>query len=120
MAVAEWPSEDQPSTPAQAESMSPSPEVELRNGNADHFEPTVGEHVRLGQFLSMLERADEKTLRSTCADLGRLALLTYPAMIRGLAWQAAENLSGKFGNTDNREALAAKLLAQLRSSKPDS
>lgn len=120
MAVADRPSEDGWSPLPDPTGVGPCPlEAEQRNGNPDHFAPTVGEHVRLGQFLSALERADEKTLRAMCGDLARLALMTYPAMIRGLAWQAAENLSGRFSEAQTREDLAARLIERIQSGKPE-
>ena len=84
------------------------------------FEPTVGEHLRLGQFLREIEKADEAGLRDLCRRLAHMALLVYPATIRGLAWEAAENLSGKPWGEERGEALLQELLGKVKgASNPD-
>ena len=84
------------------------------------FEPTVGEHIRLGQFLRDIEKADEAGLRDLCRRLAHMALLVYPATIRGLAWEAAENLSGRPWGEERGEALLQELLGKVKgASNPD-
>lgn len=78
------------------------------------FEPTVGEHLRLGQFLRDTEKADEAGLRDLCRRLAHMALLVYPATIRGLAWEAAENLSGKPWAEERGEVLLRELLGNVK------
>ncbi len=87
---------------------------------SSRFEPTVGEHLRLGQFLRDIEKADEAGLRDLCRRLAHMALLVYPATIRGLAWEAAENLSGKPWGEERGEALLQELLGKVKgASNPD-
>lgn len=59
------------------------------------MEPTVGEELRLGEFLRMLERASIEELQAMCRLLARQALVVYPSAIRYLAREAAQNLSGR-------------------------
>lgn len=78
------------------------------------YEPTVGEHLRLGQFLQGMEKASEQDLRVICAQLAKLALLVYPATIRGLAHEAAENLSGHAWGAERMESLAEDLIQAIK------
>lgn len=59
------------------------------------LEPTVGEQLRLGEFLKGLERANEGELRELCRHMAQQVLVVYPAAIRFLVREAAKNPSGQ-------------------------
>lgn len=66
------------------------PEAIQDNG----FEPTVGEELRLAQFLNGLDRANESELREISKAMARQILVVYPSAMRWLAREAAQNLQG--------------------------
>lgn len=61
----------------------------------DGLQPTVGEHLRLGRFLKLLEEADEKQLREICRAMAEQVLIVYPSAMRFMAREAARNLQGE-------------------------
>lgn len=67
--------------------------------------------MRYRQFLQGLEKAGDSDLRELVPLMARQLLVVYPAAMRWLARQAAENLSGR-GSFD-AEALAAVVLRDL-------
>lgn len=85
-----------------------------RSRVAGRFEPTVGEHLRLGQFVAAIEKASPDQLRDLCKRLAQQALLVYPAMLRGLAWEAAENLAAKPWGEERSEELVAELVSKVK------
>jgi len=58
------------------------------------YEPTVGERIRLGQCMKAIDQLGPEELRDLAKRLAQMALMVYPAMIRGLAREAAQNLAG--------------------------
>jgi hypothetical protein len=74
-------------------------------GQDGGFEPTVGEQIRLGQFINALERANEDELRTIAKTLAQQVLVTYPAAIRYLAKEAAANLAGHAWSKESSERL---------------
>lgn len=58
------------------------------------IEPTIGEELRLAEFLKGVDRASEADLRALMPSLARQLLVVYPATMRWLARSAAENLAG--------------------------
>lgn len=79
------------------------------------LEPTVGEQLRLGEFLKTLERAGEPELRELCRAMARQVLLVYPAAMRYLAREAARNLSGQPWS----EEASSKLVEALTASQSE-
>ena len=67
------------------------PERERDNG----LEPTVGDQLRLREFLLGLDKASEAELRELCGMMARQVMLVYPAAVRFLAREAARNLQGE-------------------------
>lgn len=82
------------------------------SGCDHHIEATVGEQLRLGQFLSSLDGMKEEELRELCRMMAQQVLVTYPAAIRYLAHEAARNLSGKAWSTENSEKMVELLLSE--------
>jgi hypothetical protein len=82
------------------------PEREQDSG----LEPTVGEHLRLAQFLQGLERANEAELREIARKMAEQVLVVYPAALRFLSREAARNLAGQPWSAESSE----KLLKALR------
>ena len=56
------------------------------------LEPSVGEHLRLAEFLKGIDELTLEELREVTALLAKQALLMQPAAIRWLAKEAARNL----------------------------
>lgn len=73
------------------------------------LEPTVGEQLRLGEFLKRLEQIDEKELRELCRQMAHQVLVVYPSAMRYLAREAARNLSGQPWSTEASETLLKAL-----------
>lgn len=82
------------------------PEREKDSG----LEATVGDHVRLGQFINALDRASEEQLRDIAKTLARQVFLVHPAAMRYLAREAAANLAG----APWKEEVGERLLAALK------
>lgn len=61
------------------------------------LEPTVGEQLRLGEFLKLLDKASEDDLRTICRRMAEQVLVVYPAAIRYLARESAKNLGASPG-----------------------
>lgn len=78
-------------------------------GKDNGLEATVGDHVRLGQFVNMLDRASESELREIAKTMARQVFLVHPAAMRYLAREAAANLSGAPWREDVGERLIAAL-----------
>lgn len=85
-----------------------------RSKAAGRFEPTVGEHLRLGQFVAAIDRAELGELRDLAKRLAQMSLLVYPAMLRGLAHEAAENLMGRPWAESRGEELVAELTGRVK------
>lgn len=98
----------------------PDCEAKDKDSTPSRFEPTVGEHLRLGQFLRVIEQADERALRVMCGELARLALLVYPSTIRGLVWQSAEDLKNQMNGDQRSQDMAREVLQKLQSGGADS
>jgi len=81
---------------------------------AGRFEPTVGDHLRLGQFVAAIDQASPDQLRDLCRRLAQQSLLVYPAMLRGLAQEAAENLASKPWGQERSDELVAELTGRAR------
>jgi len=59
------------------------------------IEPTVGEHLRLAEFLRKIEKLDRDELLEITKLLAKQALVSHPSVIRYLAHEAARNLGEK-------------------------
>lgn len=69
------------------------------------LEPTVGEQLRLGAFLKALEKASEADLREICKQMAQQVLVVYPAAIRFLVREAANNPPGRLWSKEASETL---------------
>jgi hypothetical protein len=67
------------------------PERGIDNG----LEPTVGEQLRLAQFVKALDKANEEELRAIAKQMAQQVLVTFPSALRFLAREAARNLAGE-------------------------
>lgn len=76
------------------------------------LEPTVGEQLRLGEFLKLLEKATESELREICKQMAQQVLVVYPSAMRYLAREAAANLSGRPWSEEASETLLNALNQQ--------
>jgi phenylacetate-coenzyme A ligase PaaK-like adenylate-forming protein len=83
------------------------PERERDNG----LEPTVGEQLRLAQFVNALDKANEDELRQIAKQMAQQVLVTYPSALRFLAREAARNLAGEPWSQESSEKLMAALAA---------
>jgi ABC-type Zn uptake system ZnuABC Zn-binding protein ZnuA len=83
------------------------PEVKVLNT----LEPTVGEQLRLVEFNKKLDQANEAELREIAKLLAQQAIVSQPAVIRYLAREAAQNLSGI--HNSEAESIMAALKKQL-------
>ena len=83
------------------------PERERDNG----LEPTVGEQLRLAQFVNALDKANEDELRQIAKQMAQQVLVTYPSALRFLAREAARNLAGELWSPESSEKLMAALAA---------
>lgn len=81
------------------------PEREPDNG----LEPTVGEQLRLAQFLKLLDKASEAELREIARAMAQQVLVTFPSAMRFLAREAARNLAGQPWSPEASEKLVAAL-----------
>ena len=81
-------------------------------GRDPGFEPTVGEQLRLAEFVTQLERIGEEELRALCRQLATLVLVTHPAAMRWLAREAARNLSGQVWTEEHSRKLMAGWLGR--------
>lgn len=70
--------------------------VHPEGGDEGGFEPTIGEELRLAQFLKGLDQANEDELRTIAKQMAQQILVVYPSAMRWLAREAARNLSGQF------------------------
>lgn len=73
------------------------------------IEPSVGELLRLKEFLEGIERLNEAELREMCRQMAHQVLVGYPATMRWLAREAAMNL----GNGHRRIGVGETLVEQL-------
>lgn len=78
-------------------------------GIDDGLEPTVGEQLRLAQFVNALDRANEQELREIAKQMAQQVLVTYPSALRFLAREAAKNLAGQPWSPESSEKLLAAL-----------
>ena len=67
------------------------PEAESEN----RIEPSVGEHLRLAEFLRKIEKLERDELLEITKLLAKQALVSHPSVIRYLAHEAARNLGEK-------------------------
>jgi hypothetical protein len=86
------------------------PERERDNG----LEPTVGEHLRLAQFLQALEKANEAELREIAKKMAEQVLVVYPSALRYLSREAARNLAGQPWTQESSDRLLDALQAPHR------
>lgn len=78
-------------------------------GIDDGLEPTVGEQLRLAQFVNALDKANEDELREIAKQMAQQVLVTYPSALRFLAREAARNLAGQPWSPESSEKLLAAL-----------
>lgn len=78
-------------------------------GMDDGLEPTVGEQLRLAQFVNALDRASEDELRGIAKQMAQQVMVTYPSALRFLAREAARNLAGQPWSPASSEKLLATL-----------
>ena len=81
------------------------PERERDNG----LEPTVGEQLRLAQFVNALDKANEDELRTIAKQMAQQVMVTFPSALRFLAREAARNLAGQPWSPEASEKLMATL-----------
>lgn len=79
-------------------------------GEDHHMEATVGEQLRLGQFLSALDDLGREELKDLCRMMAQQVLVTYPSAMRYLAHEAARNLGGAMWDEKRSEELLELLL----------
>ena len=82
-------------------------EREMDNG----LEPTVGEQLRLAQFVNALDKASEDELRTIAKQMAQQVLVTFPSALRFLAREAARNLAGQPWSAESSEKLLDALTA---------
>jgi hypothetical protein len=58
------------------------------------IEPSVGDLLKLREFLDGVERLREKELKQLCRQMAQQLLVAYPAVVRWLSREAAANLAG--------------------------
>ena len=87
------------------------PERQMDNG----LEPTVGEQLRLAEFIKALDRASEDDLRTIAKQMAQQVMVTFPSALRFLAREAARNLAGHPWSPD----ASGKLLTVLTQSAKD-
>ena len=80
-------------------------------GIDDGLEPTVGEQLRLAQFVNALDRANEDELRTIAKQMAQQVMVTFPSALRFLAREAARNLAGQPWSPESSEKLLAALAA---------
>lgn len=73
------------------------------------LEPTVGEQLRLGEFLKKLDELGEAELKELCRLMAHQVLVVYPSAMRFLAREAAANLSGQPWSAEASETLMQAL-----------
>lgn len=82
--------------------------VHPEGGDEGGFEPTIGEELRLAEFLKGLDKANEDELRTIAKQMAQQILVVYPSAMRWLAREAARNLSGQFwGEQQSHDLLIA-------------
>lgn len=77
-------------------------------GPANLIEPTVGEHLRLAEFLRKIEKLDRNELLEITKLLAKQALVSHPSVIRYLAHEAARNLGDKGFKDWTEEVISIK------------
>lgn len=73
------------------------------------IEPSVGEMLRLQQFLTGMRRLNERELRAICEKMAYQTLVAYPATVRWLAHEAAR---GAFSDSE-RKRMSDRLVEQV-------
>jgi hypothetical protein len=86
-------------------------EMHPERGVDNGLEPTVGEHMRLAQFLQALEKANEAELREISRKMAEQVLVVYPSALRYLAREAARNLGGELWSKESSTRLLEALEA---------
>ncbi len=86
-------------------------EMHPERGVDNGLEPTVGEHMRLAQFLQALEKANEAELREISRKMAEQVLVVYPSALRYLAREAARNLGGGLWSKESSTRLLEALEA---------
>lgn len=61
-------------------------------GQVNALEPSVGDQIRLGQAISLIERAGLDDLRRLAREMATAVFVVHPAAVRHLAQEAARNL----------------------------
>jgi hypothetical protein len=88
--------------------------VHPERGQDDGLEPTVGEQLRLAEFLKALEKANEAELREISKQMAQQILVVYPAAIRYLSREAARNMAGEPWTKESSDRLLTALEAPHR------
>jgi len=73
------------------------------------MEPSVGDLLRLRQFVDGLEKCGEPELREICKLMAQQVFVCHPAVVRWLTKEAANSLGGA-----HREWVGAMLVQKLR------
>lgn len=81
-------------------------------GSDHHMEATVGEQLRLGQFLSAIEDLGREELKELCKTMAQQVLVVYPSAMRYLAHEAARNLGGAPWDEKRSDELLGMLLRE--------
>lgn len=78
------------------------------------FEPGVGELLTLREACEGIDRADPEALRRVAKSMAQQCLVTYPAALRWLARQAAQNLAQAFvPNPPSQDAMEGFEVARV-------
>ena len=63
------------------------------------LEPTIGDQIRLDQFLQSMQSAGEEEVREALALLAHQFFVSGPSQVRYLAREAARNLINPMGSS---------------------
>lgn len=75
------------------------------------IEPSVGEMLRLNEFLEGIKKLGEQDLRALCSTMGRQNLVSYPSTLRWLAKEAARSACNESERSRIGETLVEELVA---------
>jgi thymidylate synthase ThyX len=89
-------------------------EMHSERGVDNGLEPTVGEHMRLAQFLKALDKANEAELREIARKMAEQVMVVFPSALRYLAREAAKNLAGQAWSKESSDRLLEALEAPHR------
>jgi hypothetical protein len=74
------------------------------------IEPSVGEMLRLNEFLEGIKKLGEQELRALCSRMAHQNLVAYPATLRWLAREAARSAFSEGERRRIGEALVEELV----------